>query len=212
MKIKPLFPVFVVALLATMPFASAQKQKQADVSDHPFFNAHKRGHVAQFVPGLTAALLLTDAQKQRIVTARDEVLGSEPVAGARRISKNDPTVTAEQRDAARQALETAAATLRDRVGAILTAEQKALIERINKTFADTSELTSILYEERLVSAKGDDLLQARLREEAKAELEEAFLKKLNGVLSTEQMAAMAGAAEAEQQRTKASAAIKKPVK
>ncbi|HEY6168123.1 MAG TPA: hypothetical protein VI454_08795 [Verrucomicrobiae bacterium] len=212
MKIKPLFLALVVGLFTAAPSALAQKLKTSDVSDYPFFNAHKRGQVAQFSPGLTAALLLTDAQKQGIAAARDEVFGAGPVANARRVSKSDPSVTAEQREAARKVVDAANATLRERVGAILTAEQKALIERINKAFADASELTSINYEERFVGAKGDDVLMARLREEAKEELDETFLKQLKKVLNAEQTAAMARAAEIEQQRSKATTSYKKPVK
>lgn len=213
MKAKFLFPVLITALLAVAPPAPAQKLKSSDVSDYPFFHAHKKGgQVAQFIPGLTAALMLTDEQKQRIVAARDEVFGSEPVASARRISKSDPNMTAEQRDAARKAVETATATLRERVGTILTADQQALIERINKAFAEASEIDSINYEERFVSAKGDDVLMARLREEKKEELDETFHKLLKKVLNADQTAAMDRAAEFENQRNKASAAFKKPAK
>lgn len=91
-------PLFIRVALATLVLGSigaAEKEKRADVSDYPFWNAPKRGHVAPFVPGLNAVLDLTDAQKQQISAARDEMQADAAVQAARSISKSDPSVTAD---------------------------------------------------------------------------------------------------------------------
>ena len=72
----------------------------------------------------------------------------ESVRAARSISKSDPSVTAEQREKARVAMEAATARLREKVAAIRTAEQKALIDEINAAYAAAIEDTGIVYAQR----------------------------------------------------------------
>src|SRR5438132_10712520 len=113
--------MLLVGLLVAAVPAQAQKEKSRDVSNFPFWTAKKRGYVQQFVPGLTAALQLTDEQKEKLVAAREEIMGSEKVQAVRRRGKSDPNVTEADKAAARETLEKAADSLQEKAGAILTA-------------------------------------------------------------------------------------------
>src|SRR3954470_21250502 len=102
--------LLLAAGLTALPIVTAaEKPKTSTVAEYPFWNSKKRGPVPQFVPGLTAALQLTDAQREKIATARDEMSNDEGVKAARSISKSDPNVTAEQREKARATMEAAVA-------------------------------------------------------------------------------------------------------
>ena len=179
MKTHPFLTLLLAVITALGTLGAAEKQKRPDVTDYPFWTAKKRGYVAQFVPGLTAVLELSDAQKERIAAARDEMSNDEAMKAARGISKSDPSVTAEQRDRARAALEAATARLREKVAAILTAEQKALIDKINAAYAAA------------VEGYGQ------------------FLHKLDGLLAPGQKEAMKVAAEREERQNAKAAAVKK---
>lgn len=210
MKTNRLPALLLAALLALPGLAAAEKEKRADVSDYPFWTAKKRGASAQFVPGLTAALALTDAQVQQIAAARDAMGNDDAVRAARGISKSDPSVTAEQREKGRAAIEAATASLRGKVAAILTPEQRALIERINGAYAAAVEETAIVYEDRFAGVKNDEAARKRLHEDIRDDIEEQFRHKLDTVLTAEQRTAVAGAAKAEEARK--TAVGKKPVK
>jgi hypothetical protein len=201
----------VAALLAfSAPFAVA-KEKALDVADYPFYASAKRGAVPQFVPGLNAVLQLTPAQQEQISAARVEFLNDESLKAARGISKNDPSVTNEQREKARATLDAATARLRDRVAAILSPEQKALIEKINQAYAAAVEDTGIVYADKFATVKADEVARRRIQEEKAQDTEEQFLHKLDAILTPAQREAMKTAAEAEQRRAEAAPA-KKPVK
>jgi hypothetical protein len=196
-----------VTLLTTL--AAAEKQKSSSVADYPFWTAPKRGDVRQFVPGLNAALQLTNAQKEQIAAAREEMANDEGVKAARSMSKFDPSVTAEQREKARAALDAATKKMRDKVDVTLTSDQKTLIEKINATFASAVEETGILYADRFASVKGDEAGRQRLQEEIKQATETQFREKLDRLLTANQKEAMTRAAAEEGQADAKAAASKK---
>lgn len=212
MKTKLLLQQLLVALLVFGTAGAAEKVKRADVSDYPFYSAKKRGYVAQFAPGLTAVLQLTETQKQQIVAAREQMLNDDAVKAARGISKSDPNVTAEQRDKARAALDSATASLRANVATILTSEQKALIDKINAAHAAAAEETGIAYEDKFGSVKDDEAARRRLHEEMSEDLLELFRRKLDAALTAGQREVMASAAAEENRRLAETAAYKKPKK
>jgi hypothetical protein len=194
---------------------AAEKQKGSDVNSYPFWTGGKKaGAVTQFAPGLNAALLLSDSQKAQISAARDEVMNDEAVKAVRSISKSDPNVTAEQREKGRAAVDAANARLRERVAAILTPEQKSLIEKVNAAYAAANEETGIIYSEKFASpsTKLDPEARRRLQAEKNQDTEEGFLHKLDGILSPAQKEAMTRAAEEETKRSAATGGTKKPVK
>jgi Spy/CpxP family protein refolding chaperone len=207
---------FLIALLigsTTFPFLNAaEKQKASAGDDYPFWSAKKRGYVGEFVPGLNAVLELTDAQRQQLAAARDEMSGDEAVKAARSMAKSDPNVTAEQRDKARATIEAANARLREKVAAILTPDQKALIEKINAAYAAAVEETGIVYADKFASVKADEAARRRIQEEKNQDMEEQFLQKLDGILTASQKEAMNRTAQEEEQRAANTATKRKPAK
>jgi hypothetical protein len=210
-------PVSLLAVLLTGAFslsisAAVKDEKRPDVADFPFWTGKKSGYVSQFVPGLTAALQLSDAQKEAIASAREAWSSDEGLKAARSISKSDPSVTAEQREKARAAIDAATARLHERVDAILAPEQKALISKINKAYAEAVEDVGIVYQDKFASVKADEAARRRIQEEKNQDTEEQFLHKLDGILNATQKEAMTRAAEMEEQRNAKAAGIKKPAK
>ncbi|HEV7405556.1 MAG TPA: hypothetical protein VGO11_21605 [Chthoniobacteraceae bacterium] len=217
MRLRPFLLQLLVSLLAINLAGAAEKgapekAKSSDFSTYPFWKEKKRGDVPQFVPGLTAVLQLTDAQKQQLAAARGEMENDEASKAARGSSKNDPSITAEQRDKARAALEAATARWREKVAAVLTTEQKALVEKINAAYAAAVADTGVVYADKFASVKADEAARKRIQEEKGQDIEEQFLHKLDALLSPAQQASMKAAAEAEEQRNAKAATVKKPAK
>lgn len=196
-------PLFIRVALATLVLGSigaAEKEKRADVSDYPFWNAPKRGHVAPFVPGLNAVLDLTDAQKQQISAARDEMQADAAVQAARSISKSDPSVTADERDKARAVVEAAAAQMHGKVSAVLTVEQKAMIENINGAYAEAAKQIGATYQEKVGAVKVGPEERRRMQQSQREEVDALFRSRLDEMLTPEQKILMADAARWEQQK------------
>lgn len=198
--------------LSGLSAAEKTKSKDPDVASYPFWTLKKRGYVPQLVPGLNAVLQLTPSQKEQIGAARDAMANDEAVKAARGLSKNDPSVTAEQREKARAAVDAAMAKMQEKVGTILTTEQKALIEKVNAAYAAAVEDTGIVYADKFASVKADEAARRRIQEDKAQDIEEQFLHKLDAILTAEQKEAMTKAAADEEQRNAKAATIKKPVK
>jgi hypothetical protein len=212
MKTNPFLHLLVVGFTAIAPLDAAEKQKTPGASSFPFWTAKKRGYVPQFVPGLTATLQLSEAQKAQIAAALDAMSSDEAVKAARGIAKSDPNVTAEQREKARAALDEAGRRLHERVSATLTAEQKALVDKVNAAHAAAIEEAGIVHEAKFATVKADAAARRRIQEEKDQDAEELFLHKLDGILSPSQRDAMTQAADEEAQRNAKAAAAKKPSK
>jgi hypothetical protein len=212
MKTHPFLISLLVGITVLATLGAAEKQKKSAGADFSFWTTKKRGYVGQFVPGLNATLQITDAQGQQIAAASDEMANDEAVKAARGISKNDPSVTAEQREKARAAVEAATTRLHEKVAKILTPEQNALIEKINAAYAAAVEDTGIVYADKFASVKADEAARKRLQEEKNEDTEEQFLHKLDALLTPAQKEAMKRAAAEEEQRNAKAAATKKPVK
>lgn len=210
MKALTLFAVRLVAITIIGTVGAAEKQKKADVSGFPFWKSEKQPHAQPFVLGLNAALELTDAQKEQIVAAQNEMNNDEAVKASRALKKGDPSVTEEQRDKARAAMEAATTRLHEKVNSILTPEQRALVEKINAARVAAVEEVGIVYKDKF-SIKGDEAARRRVMEEKNQDLAEGFLGKLDVLLSVSQKEAMARAAADEEQRMK-TAVNKKPQK
>jgi hypothetical protein len=212
MKAHPFLTTLLAAITALATVGAAEKQKQPDVGDYPFWTSKKRGYTGQFVPGLNAALQITDTQKEQIAAGREAMSNDEGVKAARGISKNDPSVTAEQREKAHAAMEAATARMYAQVAAILTAEQKALIEKINAAYAAAVEDVGIIYADKFGSVKADEAARKRLQDDKSQDTEEHFFRKLDALLTPAQKEAMKRAAAEEEQRNAKAATAKKPVK
>jgi hypothetical protein len=192
--------VALLCVAGAMP-ASAKKAGTPSVAHLPVWTVKGRP-TAQFVPGLTAALLLGPEQREQLSQAWQETSGSEAVNAAGRTLKLDPTASEEQKQAARAVIEAAAANLRQRIDAILTTDQKALIQWINGIFAEVGKTVRAEMEAEYTAAKGDKAASERLDLQRREKLEAAFLRKLKEILTPEQWDAMRAAAEEEKGSSK----------
>jgi hypothetical protein len=212
MKTRSFLTLLLVGFTTLAALGADVKQKRTDLSGFPFWSSPKRGFVPPFIPGLNATLQLADTQQEQIAEVQDDMANDEAVKAARGLSKSDTSVTAEQREKARATIEAATARMREQIAAILTTEQKTLIEKINAAYAAASEETGIIYQEKFASIKADPEARKRIQEEKNHDMEELFLNKLDGILNESQKAALASAAQEEAQRNASTAAAKKGVK
>ena len=212
MKAHPFLTSLTAGIIVLATVGAAEKQKASSLGDYPFWTSKKRSSTGQFVPGLNAALQLSDAQKEKIAAAREEMSNDEGAKAARGISKNDPSVTAEQREKGRVAIEAATARMQAKVATILTAEQKTLIEKINAAYATAVEDVGIIYADKFASVKADEAARKRLQDDKNQDTEEHFFRKLDALLTPTQKEAMKRAAAEEEQRNAKAATTKKPVK
>jgi hypothetical protein len=194
MKTHLLLVPCVATMLAIGGAPAAEKQKSATVSGYPFWTAPKRGPVTEFVPGLDAVLNLTEAQKAQIAAAYAEMMDDATVKAARGLSKNDPSVTTEQREAARAAIDAATARMRSKVDAVLTVEQKAMIENINGAYAAATQEVGATYQVKVASTKIVGEERMRMQQQQRDEVDALFRLKLGEMLTTEQIIAMEAAA------------------
>lgn len=187
------FSIIVIASLCLATLAAAQAKKPA-IGNFPFWSAPKQEFADQFVPGLNAALLLTDEQILKLQEARRETIDNEQIRG-----KKDKTVelSEAERETRRKATQEAYANLRIKVSNILTAEQRTLIEQINAAHLEVSKAASDEFGPQLTGAKGNEDLQKSLQQQKRDRITANFKAKLEGLLSPNQKAAWEQAAAQE---------------
>jgi hypothetical protein len=189
--------VVLLAVNGALP-AIAKKAGPPSVTHLPLWTV-KGYPTPQFVPGLTASLLLTPGQQEQLAQAWQETMGSEAVAAAAQTMKLDPNAPDAQKEAARAVIDTASANLRQRIDATLTKDQKALIAWINGIYTEVGKGVGNEMEAEFAAAKGDKEAAARVQQQMQDKLQTAFLQKLKEILTPEQWAAMTKAAEEEKQ-------------
>jgi hypothetical protein len=183
-----------VALLSSPALA----QKKAELTDFPFWSAPKTPHAHAFAPGLQAALELTPAQVEKILAARGATVDSPELRKLKQ--KGDPNATADELATAAAKRGEAAEKLHKEVDGILTTEQKALIEKINDAYAKVVSDVGDEFQPKLVAAKGNAEETAALKKEQREAITATFEKKLDGLLTEGQKAAVKKAAEVEAKR------------
>lgn len=171
-------------------------EKVPAIGNFPFWTAPKRDYSDQFVPGLNAALMLTPEQIAKLHEARRETIDNEEL---RKGTKKDPDATEAQRTAASQKLSAAQADLRVRASNILTAEQRSVIEKANAAYVEVQQTVMQEFQPRLVAAKGNDLAKEEAQKEMKERFTAEFLRKLDGILSSDQKVALEQAAAKERE-------------
>lgn len=200
-----------ILLVALALPASAQKQKYTDLAGFPLLWSAKKNPLAgPFIPGLNAALLLSDEQKEKLITAREETLGNEKLRSLGTKVKLNPNASEAERTAAQNAHEEARGQFQTRVEAILTPEQRKLVGIINTVFDEVLTATHEAYQDKFAQLKGDKAGAEELRKEAQAKTFKDFRTRLEGTLSKDQWAALTKAAEAEETIAKNSVKVKKP--
>jgi len=206
-----LLTTFCVLFAALALPASAQKQKTTDLAGFPLLWSAKKNPLAgPFIPGLNAALLLSDEQKEKLITARQETLGNEKLQSLGAKVKQNPNASEAERDAAQKAQEEARGQFLTRVEGILTPDQRKLVGIINTIFEEVLTATGEAYHDRFAQLKGDKAGLEDLRKESQEKTFKDFRARLEGTLSKEQWAALTKAAQAEEAVAKNSVKIKKP--
>ena len=185
--------IIVMASLCLATLAEAQEKKPT-IGNFPFWSVPKQEFADQLVPGLNAALLLSDEQIVKLHEARRETIDNEQLRGKK---VKDPNVPEAEREAHRKATQEAYANLRIKVSNILTAEQRTLIEQINAAHLEVSNAASEEFGAQLASAKGNEELQKTLQQQKRDRLTSNFKSKLEGLLSPNQKAAWEKAAAEE---------------
>lgn len=210
MKARYWLLLFVASTMPVETHALAQKEKPSDVSSIPIWRGPKGGYTKSYVPGLNAALALSDQQKASLIAAQDETISSESVREAGKTAKSDATATQAQKQAARELAERAQIEFQTRVAAILNAEQKALIANISAAYEDVRNAVGQEFQQRYVDAKGNAQETAMIRKEALEKTEIDFRARLAAMLSAEQNLALDKAAAEEKQRATKLSNQKKP--
>ncbi len=200
--------LFVLCTALALP-ALAQKKVSTDLSGFPLWSAKKNPLTTPFIPGLNAALLLTTEQCDKLVAAREEIVGNEKLQKLGASIKQNPNASEAERDAARKAYEEARDQFKDRVGTILTAEQLKLVASINAVFEEVSAATHEAFGDRFGQLKGDKAGWLELQKEATEKTQKDFKTRLEGMLNKDQWAALNKAAEAEEAMAKNSVKVKK---
>lgn len=190
--------------------ALAQKQKTSNLAGFPLWTAKKNPMAGPFIPGLNAALLLTEEQKTKLTTARDETLGNEQLQKLGASIKQNSNASEADRAAASKAYEEARSQFKDRVDAILAADQRKLVASINGVFEEVSNAIGEAYHNRFAQLKGDRAGMEELQKETREKHAKDFKGRLEGILSKDQWAALNTAAEAEEAAAKNSVKVKKP--
>lgn len=183
--------LFLSLSLATP--AEAQAKKPA-IGNFPFWSQPKQEFSDQLVPGLNAALLLSDEQITKLQEARRETIDNEQLRGKKDKSVELPEA---EREARRKATQEAYTNLRTKVSNILTAEQRTLIEQINAAHLEVTKAAADEFGPQLVGAKGNADLQKRLQQEKRDRISANFKAKLESILSPNQKAAWEAAAAQE---------------
>lgn len=201
--------LFTLCTALALP-AHAQKEKSSDLGGFPLWSAKKNPLAAPFIPGLNAALLLTEEQKGKLISAREEVLGNEKLQKLGASIKANPNASEADRDAARKAYEEARDQFKDKVDAILTADQRKLVSGLNTIYEEVTSATHEAYRDRASQLKGDKAGMEELQKEVREKIAKDFKGRLEGMLSKEQWAALTKAAAAEEAVAKNSVKVKKP--
>jgi hypothetical protein len=177
---------FALTVFAFVLFAnpvSAEDKKPGGLRDFPFWSAPKQLHARAFVPGLQASLMLTPEQCAKIEAACQETIDLPENKG-----KNAPGAAA------------ATEKLHKMVADILTDDQKKLIEKTNDAYARVVADVGEDFQPKFAMAKGNAEDTAKLRQESQEAIVETMNKKLDGVLSNDQLEAVKKLAEIEKKR------------
>jgi len=147
------------------------------------------------LPGVVGTLELTAEQRQKIAAAVAETLQSDKVRTAAMTGKRNPNATQAQKDEAQKVVAEARRQLQQRVGQILTEEQKKLVANINTAAA---EVTRQVAESTPADfAKGDEQAKKRWQEQVQQRTRAALQARVVAMLNPTQKAAMEKAAAAQ---------------
>jgi hypothetical protein len=153
--------------------------------------------------------MLTEQQKIALNEALDQTIRNPQVRAAGQALKNNPGATDDDRAKAQKAAQDARAQLTETVDKTLTADQKALVAKIQAAFDDAQKAVSTALRAEYGQAKGDAERTAKLRERSQDELRNQLTERLDKILDPEQKAAVQMAAVVQIEREEAATKAKK---
>jgi hypothetical protein len=168
--------------------------------------------VQKAVPGIDAAIVLSDEQVEKIAAARKSATQREEYVQALQKAK-EKGGNKEDRQAAQQAMKAARAALEAEILQVLSEEQRALVTRINSAAEAATKEARTSHQAKIKEAKGNGEEQIRLKKETAATIAAAVREKVLSLLTEDQRTAVAQAAEkaaAKAAQKKASPKAEKP--
>ena len=201
--------LLLVGIVAFSSFVSQSlAQKRLDHAEFPLWPGKTGIAGGQYVPGLTAALLLTEEQLDRLHAARMETLYRPEITdGARRL-KGEPNLPEAEREAIRKQADEAREALKARVSSILMVEQKEFIAKAAGEREAAATTVRERFQDKFSEAKGKGE-SARVQQEYQEAFAAEFVRRLEGIMTPEQKAAMRVRADLELERKRQEAAPKK---
>jgi len=173
-----------------LPFAAwAQKDKSPSLPPGDMFFTGKGDQpvsLERTFPGIAGALMLTDEQKQKLHSAKEETMGSAAVREAAQTLKTNPNATDTEKTAARKTIDEARTRMQKEVAEILTPDQKRLVEKINTVAAEARRSAAEKYEAEYAAAKGNEAQLAEINKKIQEEARDEFGRKMNNILTPEQ--------------------------
>jgi len=149
------------------------------------------------LPGVVGALELTAEQRQKIAAAVAETIQSEKVRAAAVVVKLNPNATEAQKEEARKVAAEARGQLQQRVGQILTDEQKKLVAAINAADAEVRQKVMDAMKAEPQPDKGDEPAMKKWREQIHQRIRTALQERVVAMLNPAQKAAFEKAAAAQ---------------
>lgn len=200
----------VLVAAPTLSFAEQKEKGRPDPSGLSLWSAKGMPLIVrQYVPGLNAALLLSDAQVEQLYAAWRETVDSPELQEKGRILKTNPNPTEEQQREVRLLYEAAHGRLQSRVAAILTPAQKELVTGIEVLYRAAEEAVHTELSPEFALVKQGLRQPEQVEKLAKERLEAVFLERLSGRLTAEQLTALTHAAAEERRRDAEAAAAPK---
>ncbi len=141
-------------------------------------------------PGITAALMLSEAQKTALKEAHQQTVRKPQLR--QKISalevKENPAEA--EREVIRAEMAEARIELRRRVDAILKAEQKELVTKIQDAAIEAEHEANHIFDPEFKAAEGDEGKFRDVREKARVEAEDLLVQKIEKFLTPGQMQAV----------------------
>jgi hypothetical protein len=190
------FAVVVFASVLCLAQVAAKPPKKAGLPPGDLFFTMKGQPYAmeRNFPGITAALMLSDEQKQAIHDAQQQTTASPQMREKMAAVKDKNAGNEAERQVVRTEMAAARGELAQRVSTILTAEQKALVEKIQQAAMESQQEARGIFKDEFAASKGDAAKAAELKEKARVEAEDLLVQKLEKILRPEQMRAVQQAA------------------
>lgn len=203
----------VLALLSATaaPVVAAPKEKgRPDPSGLALWSAKGMPLISrQYIPGLNAALLLSDQQIEHLYAAWRETVDSPDLIEKGRRLKETANPTEEQQKEVRLLTEAAQGRLQARVAGILTSAQKDWMLSIEVVYGQAQEAVNGELVSEFAAVKANAEEAERVYQLAKDRLAAEFRRRVGEILPAEQLKALEAAAADEHRRAAEAAAVPK---